>query len=237
MSQTILVVDDEDTLRKNVAMSLTMDSYYVIEARNGSEALEALRKGGIDLVLLDVGLPDCNGFQLLHEIRLIAPTPVIFITGRDQEQDRIVGLEQGGDDYLPKPFSLRELVARVRAVLRRTYGPALSAFVVPTEVTTESDHPEPFVLDEDRRQVLIYGTPIDLTPSEFTLLKVLSDRAGMVYSRDQLLNYIEKDCDGPTDRVVDTHIKSLRAKMRAIAPHIQFILTRWGHGYTFMVTT
>lgn len=236
MSQTILVVDDEDTLRKNVAMSLTMDSYSVVEARNGSEALDALRKGSIDLVLLDVGLPDCNGFQLLHEIRLIAPTPVIFITGRDQEQDRIVGLEQGGDDYLPKPFSLRELVARVRAVLRRTYGSALPSFVLPTDISASDDHPEPFALDEETRQVRIYGTPIDLTPSEFILLKVLSDRAGMVHSRDQLLNHIEKDIEGPTDRVVDTHIKSLRAKMRAIAPDIQFIVTRWGHGYLFRVT-
>ena len=132
---------------------------------------------------------------------------------------------------------MRELVARVRAVLRRTYGPALTSFIVPTEIAPDSAHSEPFVLDEERRQVLIYGTAIDLTPSEFTLLKVLSDRAGMVYSRDQLLNYIEKDADGPTDRVVDTHIKSLRAKMRAIAPNIEFICTRWGHGYTFRVNS
>ena len=232
MSQTILVIEDEEIARSNVKEGLQRDAFDVVEAGSGSEALAALQQGGIDLVLLDVGLPDCCGFQLLHEIRLLAPIPVIFMTARDNEQDRVVGLEQGADDYISKPFFLRELIARVRAVLRRSYGPVLTAIDLPE--SSRIDDPIPlFVLDEDRHQAIIRGQPIDLTPGEFGVLQVMSSRPGAFFTRDKLLNFIAKDVEAPTDRIIDTHVKKLRAKMRVVAPDIEFISTKWGLGYSF----
>jgi two-component system catabolic regulation response regulator CreB len=231
MSQTILVVEDEEIARNNVKTGLLRDSFDVVEAGSGSAALAALQKGGIDLVLLDVGLPDCCGFQLLHEIRLITPIPVIFMTARDNEQDRVVGLEQGADDYISKPFFLRELIARVRAVLRRSYGPVLTAIELPESPVSD---PIPlFMLDEERHQAIILGQAIDLTPGEFGVLQAMSSRPGAFFTRDKLLNFIAKDVEAPTDRIIDTHVKKLRAKMRKVAPDIEFISTKWGFGYCF----
>lgn len=237
MSQTILVVEDEEIARKNVVDGLQRDAFGVIEAGSGGAALSQLQKGGIDLVLLDVGLPDCCGFQLLHEIRLITPIPVIFMTARGSEQDRLVGLEQGGDDYITKPFFIRELIARVRAVLRRTYGPLLTA-IEPEERDTEGE-PQPllFIMDEDRHQAVIQGNRIDLTPGEFGVLKALFDRPGTFFTRDTLLNFVAKEVEAPTDRVIDTYIKQIRAKLRSVAPDVEFISTKWGFGYCFRELT
>lgn len=232
MSQTILVVEDEEIARYNVRAGLQKDAFEVVEVGSGSEALAELQKGGIDLILLDVGLPDCCGFQLLHEIRLITPIPVIFMTARDNEQDRVVGLEQGADDYISKPFFLRELIARVRAVLRRTYGPVLTPIELPESFATDTNVPL-FLLDEDRHQAIIRGQAIDLTPGEFGVLKAMSSRPGTFFKRDRLMNFIAKDIEAPTDRIIDTHIKKLRAKMRTVAPDIEFISTKWGLGYSF----
>ena len=185
-------------------------------------ALDAARAGGYALAILDVGLPDVNGFELFKQLQRADPAlPAIFLTARSSEIDRVVGLELGADDYIAKPFSPRELVARVRTVLRRvqrsaTAAPAATGFDV----------------DDERKSIRFRGRLLDLSRTEYRLLKVLIERPGRVYSRDELMERAWDDPASAFDRTVDAHVKALRAKLREVAPSEDPIVTHRGMGYS-----
>jgi two-component system catabolic regulation response regulator CreB len=184
-----------------------------------------MRKEPFALIVLDVGLPDASGFELCKELRRASEIPVIFLTARAAEVDRVVGLEIGGDDYLVKPFSPRELSARVKAVLRRTRpGPPAA-----TENHTPTNGP--FRLDEDRSQILFHERALALSATEFRLLRALLRQPGRIYSRDQLMQEAWTDPGAALERTVDAHIKSLRSKLKEIRPEEDPIETHRGFGY------
>ena len=218
---TILIIEDESAIVDNIEYALKTEGFETLWCSTGQEGLEALKSKEITLVLLDVGLPDINGFELFKDLRKESSVPVIFLTARSEEIDRVVGLELGADDYVVKPFSPRELAARVRAVLRRSgngQAPAHDANV-------------PLAIDLERRQVHYYGEALNLTRYEFNLLSVLMKRPGRIYSREMLMDRAWDEPEASMDRTVDAHIKSLRAKLRAVRDDVDAIITHRGLGY------
>jgi two-component system, OmpR family, catabolic regulation response regulator CreB len=224
MSQHILVVEDEPAIADTITYALRTEGFDVEWCSTGEESLRALSKGPVDLLVLDVGLPDCSGFDLCKEIRKRSAVPVIFLTARTSEVDRVVGLEIGGDDYVAKPFSPRELAARVRAVLRRT--PSRQDESKTARVQS------PFLVDRDRMKIWYFGKPLELSRYEFRILNVLLQRPGWVYSRDKLMEMVWEAPEASMDRTVDTHVKTVRAKLRAIKPDADPIQTHRGVGYS-----
>lgn len=220
----ILVVEDEEAIADTIRYVLSTDGLDPVWCDTGAKALAIATKDTIALAVLDVGLPDINGFELFRRLQAIRPIPVIFLTARSDEIDRVSGLELGADDYVAKPFSPRELSARVRGVLRRAQGTATPA---PTPVRGTG----PLVLDEERRRILYYGTPLDLSRYEYGLLKTLMSRPGRVFSREDLLAMVWNEPEERYDRTVDTHVKTVRAKLAAIAPAREAIVTHRGIGY------
>ena len=223
MKPRVLVVEDEKAVADPVVYALTTDGCDVRWVTTGALALAALDEGAVSLVVLDVGLPDANGFDVCREIRRRHAVPVIFLTARGEETDRVVGLEIGADDYVTKPFSPREPSARVRAILRRAGREAASA--------SPSAPPAPFAVDAERRQVRYFGQLLELTRTEYEILAVLVRHPGRVYSREQLLSMVWDDPGASTDRTVDSHVKSLRAKLRAVRGGADAIVTHRGAGY------
>jgi len=221
MKQCILIVEDEPGIADTLQYALRTEGFEPAWVATGEAALAQLQTQPPALVILDVGLPDSSGFEVFKRLRTInADVPVIFLTARSDEIDRVVGLELGADDYVPKPFSPRELVARVRSILRRAARPAAAASaVVPVNV------------DEGRRQIRFYGRALELSRYEFGLLKTLASRPGHVFSRDTLLERVWDDATESLDRTVDAHVKTLRAKMKLIAPQLEPIRTHRGSGY------
>lgn len=215
--QRIVVVEDESGIADAVSYALRTEGFSVQVCGTLAVAREALP--GASLVVLDVGLPDGNGFELLREIRRASTVPVIMLTSRTAEVDRVVGLELGADDYVAKPFSPRELAARVRAVLRRSGAPVVSP---PLSL---------IVVDAERRAATYCGQSLDLTRYEFRLLEVLAGAPGTVFNRSQLLDLVWDDPGSTIDRTVDTHIKQLRAKMRLIRAEPDPLETLRGEGY------
>ena len=215
--KSILIVEDELAIADSIAYALRTDGYAPVHVGLGSAALAAMRQAPAALVVLDVGLPDMNGFEVCRQLRQFSHVPVIFLTARSDEIDRIVGLEIGADDYVTKPFSPRELVARIRVVLRRLAPEA---------------PPARFVLRAEEMRIVFCGQPLDLTRYEYLLLKTLLSRPGHVLSRAQLMDTVWGDATDTLDRTVDTHIKSLRAKLRAIDPASDPIQTHRGMGYS-----
>ena len=220
--QTILVVEDEQAIAETITYALQTEGFTPVWKTTGREALVALKQQLVALVVLDVGLPDMSGFDVCREIQRRGPVPVIFLTARSSEVDKIVGLELGADDYLAKPFSPRELTARVRAVLRRTKGTA----------TTTTRAPAGWAHDADRCRISYQGKPLDLTRNEYRLLGALLAAPGRVFSRDQLMTAAWEDPGAALDRTVDAHIKMLRAKLREVAPDADPIVTHRGLGYS-----
>ena len=221
----ILVVEDEPAIADTIVYALATEGFDAHWVATGAEALAALAQPPCALAILDVGLPDINGFELFKRIsERHAGLPAIFLTARTHEIDRVVGLELGADDYVAKPFSPRELVARVRAVLRRAKDVTPAA----TPPATSSA----FVVDDERKLIRYRGVALDLPRIEYRLLKVLAERPGRVFSRDELMRRAWDDPGASFDRTVDTHIKSLRAKLRAIAPDDDPIQTHRGMGYS-----
>jgi len=223
MKPRILIVEDEPGIADTLQYALRTEGFEPAWVATGEEALAQVGTQPPALVILDVGLPDTSGFEVFKRLRATSDVPVIFLTARSDEIDRVVGLELGADDYVPKPFSPRELVARVRGVLRRVAKPATTP--VPANPTL------PVSVDEGRRQIRFYGRPLELSRYEYGLLKTLAARPGHVFSRDALLERVWDDATESLDRTVDAHVKTLRAKMKAIAPALEPIRTHRGSGY------
>jgi two-component system catabolic regulation response regulator CreB len=214
---------------------LRTDGFLPVWCATAEEAIAQFAAEPPALAILDVGLPDMNGFELFKRLQALnraqggAEVPMLFLTARSDEIDRVVGLELGADDYVAKPFSPRELVARVRSILRRSgrgngHAPAgtVSAAALPAS---------PFALDAERMQIRYYGRLLELSRYEYGLLKLLVQRPGRVFTRDELLQLVWDDASESFDRTVDAHIKTVRAKLRAIAPEVEAIRTLRGTGY------
>ena len=220
----ILVVEDESTIADAVLYALRAEGMSVEHCLLGREALSVLRDRPFDVVILDVGLPDVTGFEVCRELRVFSQVPVIFLTARDGEIDRVVGLELGADDYVVKPFSPRELVARVRARLRRGSRTADAAHG--WRGIGEFGH------DPEGQRVRFAGQLLELTRYEYRLLAALLARPGAILSREQLMDDVWRDAPETVDRTVDTHVKTLRAKLRQLAPGEDPIRTHRGLGYS-----
>lgn len=216
----ILVVEDEPGIADTLQYALRTDGFEPLWVATGEAALAKLRETSPALVILDVGLPDLNGFEVFKRLRAFSDVPVVFLTARADEIDRVVGLELGADDYVAKPFSPRELVARIRTILRRT-----------ARAATTGAAPQPFAIDEGRRQIRFYGKALELSRYEYGLLKTLVEHPGHVFSRDTLLDKVWDTQSESLDRTVDAHVKTLRAKLKTVAPALEPIRTHRGSGY------
>jgi len=218
----ILIVEDEPGIADTLQYALRTEGFEPAWCASAEAALAATASRTPSLVILDVGLPDMSGFELFRRLRERIDVPVVFLTARGDEIDRVVGLELGADDYVAKPFSPRELVARVRSVLRRS---ARGAAAAPAEAARV------FEVDDGRRQIRFYGRPLELSRYEFGLLRALVRRPGHVYTRDALLELVWDDASESLDRTVDAHVKTVRAKLKAVAPTLEPIRTHRGVGY------
>jgi DNA-binding response OmpR family regulator len=227
--QHILLVDDEKTIASLVKSRLEQEGFAVRALASGEEALAELAQSSFDALLLDVGLPGIDGFETLRQLRGRGhDLPVIMLTARADEIDRVVGLELGADDYVVKPFSPRELAARVRALLRRTAeAAALRARLGPAQAAPAS----PLRIDAQRRRATLRGQPLDLRPREFDLLALLAAHPGQVFTREALLRQVWGADEFLDARTVDVHVRRLRAKLAAVAPDDEMIQTEWGVGY------
>ena len=208
----ILIIEDEPAIADTLVYALKTEGFAPEWCATGRAGLAALGKKDFALVVLDVGLPDGTGFEVCKAIRKTSAVPVIFLTARNSELDRVLGLELGGDDYMVKPFSPRELTARVKAILRRVRAPAWAK----TE-TGAAKNGGGLAVDEERCAISYRGVGLELTRYEFRLLKALAAQPGRVFSRDQLMAAAWEDPGASLDRTVDAHIKTLRAKLRAVA--------------------
>jgi DNA-binding response OmpR family regulator len=222
MNQTILVVDDEPQIVRLVRAYLEEAGFHVVTASDGQEALYVARHEKPDLVVLDVLMPRMDGLEFTRRIRRERNVPIIMLTARAEETDRIVGLELGADDYVTKPFSPREIVARVRAVLRR---------VQPQTELTPILRAGPLTLDRTTHTVTLAEQPVDLTPTEFGILEVLMTTPGRVFSRSELLEAVQGIAFEAYERTVDVHVKNLRHKLEPDPAHPRYILTVRGIGY------
>ena len=217
----VLIVEDEPGIADTLQYALRTEGFVPRWCASGEAALA--QAGDVALVILDVGLPDISGFELFKRLRALRENlPVLFLTARGDEIDRVVGLELGADDYITKPFSPRELVARVRSVLRRSAGKAAAPAVAAAT---------PLHCDDGKRQIRYYGQLLDLSRYEYGLLKTLLSRPGFVFTRERLLDLVWDDSTESLDRTVDAHVKTLRAKLKAVAPELEPIRTHRGVGY------
>lgn len=227
MAKTILVVDDEKPIVDVVRAYLENDGFTVVSAFNGLTALQAFSSHAPDLVVLDLMLPDISGENVCAEIRKKSRVPIIMLTAKSAEEDLIGGLNLGADDYVTKPFSPRQLLARIHAILRRSAGepaPPADQF---------SFNQDDLVIDNLRHEVRRHGQPVALTPNEFKLLTVLAKYPAKVFTRDELITYAMCDDYQGNDRVIDSHIKNIRQKIETDPRNPQYILTVHGIGYKF----
>lgn len=224
----ILIVEDEPSIADTLLFVLQGEGFSTTWKTLAGDALVLLQSTPIDLVIMDVGLPDITGFEACKQLRKFSNVPVIFLTARGDELDRVVGLEIGADDYVVKPFSPREVAARVKAILKRVM-PAHNS-VAP--VTANSIHSE-FQIDSERLQIFYHQQLLQLTRVEFKLLQTLIEQPRRVFSRDQLLTAVGAAAEAGYDRSIDTHIKTLRAKLRNISANSEPIQTQRGFGYCY----
>ncbi len=222
----VLIVEDEDSISEPLAYMLRKEGFEVTVAETGPAGLTAFDRDGADLVLLDLMLPGLSGTEVCRELRTRSAVPVIMLTARDSEVDKVVGLELGADDYVTKPFSHRELVARIRAVLRRQAGPT-------DEAGTQALEAGPVRMDVDRHLVTVQGNPVQLPLKEFDLLELLLRNTGRVLTRGQLIDRVwGSDYVGDT-KTLDVHVKRLRAKIEPDPANPSHLLTVRGLGYKF----
>ena len=222
MSARILIVEDEPAIAQVICYALQNEQYHTTHTTLGQQAITLQQAQPFDSIVLDIGLPDINGFEVCKQIRAFSHTPILMLTARSDEVDKIVGLEIGADDYMLKPFSPRELVARVRAQLRRSQFSA----------TPDAMRSNLFTVDEESARILYSGHLLDLTRYEYLLLKTLLNHRGRIYARAELMDKIWRDALDTSDRTVDTHIKTLRAKLAEITPDVAPIVTHRGMGYS-----
>jgi DNA-binding response OmpR family regulator len=228
-SPTILLVDDEDAIQKLLSFPLRRDGYEVIEARDGEAALARFAEEKVDLVVLDLALPKLDGLEVCRRLRARSEVPIIMLTARDDEVDKIIGLEIGADDYITKPFSIREFRSRVRALLRR------ASMAVATDLD-EDIVVGPLRLDRGRRRVEIDGRSPELTYVEFELARVLAGAPGRVFSRQDLLEAVWGSSEYRDPRTIDVHIRHLREKLERDSSRPELVLTVRGVGYRFRET-
>jgi len=222
----ILLVDDEVTLIKGLKLSLEREGFTVLSADNGRQALDVVAKEQPDLVVLDLMLPEIDGLEVCRIIRQTSTVPIIMLTARSEDIDKILGLEMGADDYLTKPFNSRELIARIRAHLRRVNW---SNVAQDSERIAVGD----LVIDVPKRRVQVKGDDVDLTAKEFDILATLATNPGRVYTRENLLEIIWGYKYFGDVRNVDVHVRRLREKIEKDPAHPEYVLTRWGVGYHF----
>ena len=225
MPHRILVVDDEPHIREVICFALERAGLGVTTARNGQEALMAFRRGGVDLIVLDIGMPEMDGLEVCRQLRKSSDLPILFLSARDDEIDRVLGLEIGGDDYVTKPFSPRELVARVNAILKRTAGHK-------TGLASNTLQHAGVRLDRGAHMVTFGAVAIDLTGLEFAIVEALLARPAIVLSREQLMRAAYEPGIHVADRTIDSHIRNIRAKFVA-AGHPGVIETVHGVGFKF----
>lgn len=224
---SVLLVEDEPAIADTLVYALETECFEVIHVLTGAAALATVAARNFDFAILDIGLPDMTGLDVCRRLRESSPIPVLFLTARDGELDRILGLELGGDDYVTKPFSPREIVARVRAILRRATPQAHPQAVDQSPAAGVILHHDPSAM-----RIHCHGESLDLTAHEYKLLLVLLEKPGRVFTRDQLLEYAWQDPGAVTDRTVDAHVKSIRAKLRGVRVGAEdLIQTRRGLGY------
>jgi two-component system catabolic regulation response regulator CreB len=216
--QVILLVEDESPIADNVVYALETEGFAVIWKQFAHQGLEVLQTAPVELIILDVGLPDGSGFELCKQIRRISEVPIVFLSARSEEIDRVVGLEIGGDDYVSKPFSPRELTARVKAILKRTRR------AEPLQADAD------FTVDDGKARIAYLGRELALTRYEYLILKALLRRPEQVFPRDKLMELVWDDPEASFDRAVDTHIKALRAKLKQAGGDP--IQTHRGFGYS-----
>lgn len=226
MSDLILIVEDEANIRANIADYLEAEGYATAEAQDGEEAMAIFDEVNPDLVILDLMLPKADGLEVCKYIRRKSTVPIIMATARNEEIDKLLGLELGADDYITKPFSLRELKARIKAVLRRTKAN-------PAAAGEEKIAFGPLEINHDRREVRMNDKVMDLTPSEYAILTTLCQNVGRPYSRLQLLNATLGESYAGYERAIDTHVSNLRKKIEPNPQKPIFILTVYGLGYKF----
>jgi two-component system catabolic regulation response regulator CreB len=229
-SRAVLIVEDETSIAETIIYALQTEGFTPLWRTTGREALAVLHDQPIAFVILDVGLPDMSGFDVCREIRRKVNVPVIFLTARSGEIDKVVGLELGADDYMAKPFSPRELTARIRAVLRRVDGEPPKAAEIPANASL-------WIHDTARCRISYRGRALELTRNEYRLLCALIAHPGRIFSRDQLMTAAWDDPGSAMDRTVDAHIKTLRAKISAIAEGFDPIVTHRGLGYSLREET
>lgn len=229
----LLLVEDEPAIADALVYALKTERFEVSHALTGQDALDQHLESPFDFVILDIGLPDMTGLEVCKQLRTTSSIPILFLTARDGELDRVLGLELGGDDYVTKPFSPREIVARVRAIMRRTGVEENGS--IPIAESSRGNPNTPLSHDESSMRILCEGSPLDLTAHEYKLLLVFLRQPNRVYTRDQLLDHAWEDPGAVTDRTIDAHIKTIRAKLKSAQPGAEdLIQTRRGLGYAYV---
>ncbi|MCG6143583.1 response regulator [Leptospira bandrabouensis] len=213
----ILLIEDEPGIQETIQITLESEGFFVFLASTGKDGIQLVSKD-ISLIILDIGLPDQNGFEVLKEIRKSFQTPVIFLTARNTEIDKVLGLEIGADDYIVKPFSPRELLARIRAILRRT---------IPTQFVEESK----FRISLDKKLVYFNGKTLNLSPYEYKTMELFFRWPGRIFTREEIMDSVWTEPEDSFDRAVDTVIKNIRARFKELDPDFDPIETRRGQGY------
>jgi two-component system catabolic regulation response regulator CreB len=228
----ILILEDEPSIAESLVFVLQAESFTTHWESLASKALVHAKEQPVDLIIMDVGLPDMTGFEACKQLRKFSEVPVMFLTARGDELDRVVGLEIGADDYVVKPFSPREVAARVKAILKRTH---VREQEVPTVAVSSPRAPTSaeFTIDHERKTIHYHQQLLQLTRFEFCLLETLLAQPGRVFSREQLLTAVGVTVDAGYDRSIDSHIKSLRAKLRSVNPAAEPIKTQRGFGYCY----
>ena len=224
MAKKVLVVDDEKTIVKGIRYSLEQDGMKVDSAFDGEEALQLAHANTYDIILLDVMLPRMDGFEVCQQIRDFSSVPIVMLTAKGDDMDKILGLEYGADDYITKPFNILEVKARIKAIMRRTTKPETQA-----KVLNFGD----LMINEEYRRVYVGDKEINLTSREFDVLEFLVSTPGKVYNRSELLHAIWGDDFPGDERTVDVHVRRLREKLEANPSEPRYVRTKWGSGYYF----
>ncbi|PAJ71931.1 two-component system response regulator CreB [Pseudoalteromonas sp. NBT06-2] len=225
VNKHILIIEDQSSIADTIDYALKTEGYTCSWANTGIQGIEMLTNTVVDLVILDIGLPDMSGFEVCKLIRKKSDLPIIFLSARNDEMDKVVALEIGGDDYIVKPHSARELLARVKTILKRQT----------TNNVASIDNKTKFIINEHKRVIEFCNSPLDLTNYEYGILKELLSSPGRAFSRDQLMSAVWASPDESYDRSVDTHIKTIRAKIHAISPKDNSLITHRGIGYSIKV--